>query len=599
MISEINYEKETLSRLYETNAKLCDQIEIFDAIAANQSSDATGSDRKATAIGQLRRQLEEEHEKIRNKHASSVSDETKVAQRVRDRNSEVLKHYKLLIRHIENGSYIKTAFKIEFTRAQQCDRILNEVRSLALWSLCDWAVTSEEELLTGLIQFTKSQSVWYGLSEQSGLDLDSPYVPETSYRASPRDEASDKEGIFAESASSPGRKIPERRLEESVRQLGSWNDTILGLSSPAVQETLSRELRINFSTFDVAEHQYLRSASVFLGYPDLEQVAKARTLEGHQIGISLLRASTFEKFICFLEPNDNSLLLRKAEISWQGKPPARFDTICSATYRDENVIVQWLKVDNDFREPSDRIHLMRNFSCFSEILNTSLVPLSLSSLRVLGYFEQASDLFGCVYRLPPGTSSSQQPVTLRELLDRATIYTVPDLGESFEISIALAKTIHELHIMGLVHRDIRPENIFFWPTTKSGKDPELGRPYLTGFNFGLVPRYGEGIVNNASFDLSSLGDILFEIAIWRRSYLSPTAKRASFGPKSDHGSSRRSFDDGSISMKGYVGKRYEDVVKVCLHDSFGERLGPREEDIRSYLYYFENNVVGPLAMCKA
>ena len=55
---------ESLSLLYEINTKLCDKIEVFDAIAVNGSAEGTRTDTKATTIGQLRRQLETEDQRL-------------------------------------------------------------------------------------------------------------------------------------------------------------------------------------------------------------------------------------------------------------------------------------------------------------------------------------------------------------------------------------------------------------------------------------------------------------------------------------------------------------------------------------------------------
>ena len=65
--SNTNNEKEKMALLYETNARLCDQVEIFDANAANDTVDAAG-----TAIGRLRRQLEEENEMLQSRARSKV-----------------------------------------------------------------------------------------------------------------------------------------------------------------------------------------------------------------------------------------------------------------------------------------------------------------------------------------------------------------------------------------------------------------------------------------------------------------------------------------------------------------------------------------------
>ena len=56
-----NHEKEEIALLHKTNARLCDQVEIFEAMAANDAADAAWDDCKATAITRLRRKLEEEN----------------------------------------------------------------------------------------------------------------------------------------------------------------------------------------------------------------------------------------------------------------------------------------------------------------------------------------------------------------------------------------------------------------------------------------------------------------------------------------------------------------------------------------------------------
>ncbi len=62
MNSDISDENLRLSLLCETNSRLCDQVEIFDAIAA--ITDAAGDGRKDTMIGRMRHQLEEIHERL-------------------------------------------------------------------------------------------------------------------------------------------------------------------------------------------------------------------------------------------------------------------------------------------------------------------------------------------------------------------------------------------------------------------------------------------------------------------------------------------------------------------------------------------------------
>ena len=71
-----------MSLLHKTNARLCDQVEVFDAVAADNATDAAGYDRKASKISQLRRELEEENQKLqsrsvrREQEVISLSDST-------------------------------------------------------------------------------------------------------------------------------------------------------------------------------------------------------------------------------------------------------------------------------------------------------------------------------------------------------------------------------------------------------------------------------------------------------------------------------------------------------------------------------------------
>ncbi|KAL9136562.1 MAG: hypothetical protein Q9175_002238 [Cornicularia normoerica] len=511
--SETDNEKEQMALLYETNTKLCEQVEIFDAIAANQNVDAAGIERKATTIGQLRHQLEEEHKKIHSEtekkpQAASVlnplkksevvpanfhstwssekltvsettffqergndsaatedkasrrlaswwfpapvpnpstvrhtkkiegidpaSEEPEFISRVLLKHALVLNHYQtLVVQESEKGSSIITAFGIEWARAQQWrDHGLPENRTRGFWSFCESIITSKEELLSQGVQLMKTRGL-----------------------------------------SGPG---TSEWLESCIRQLSYWNDTLFDMGSPPLkQESLRRHLRISLLPANVEDLQYLELASAFLGHSDLEQLAKAKIL------IEQLHSFTPEKMnrLLSLRREDQSWH-NKDELVWRRTPLSNNETIASAVYRGESVIIQWFPMKFD-KFASDR-NLRRKSFCFREVLNTCLVPLS--NLPILGFFEENPDIGGCIYHVPPGDHSDRFPVTLNELLERTGRDTVPELGKRFELSIALVKTVFELHSMGLVHGDIRPGNILFWSTATTGTEPDFGRPYLIGFN---------------------------------------------------------------------------------------------------------------------
>lgn len=659
LTSETDKEKEQMALLYETNTKLCEQVEIFDAIAANQNVDAAGIERKATTIGQLRHQLEEEHKKIhpeteKKPQAASVlsplkksdvapanfhstwssekltvsettffqergndsaatedkasrrlaswwfpapvpnpstvrhtkkiegidpaSEEPEFISRILLKHALVLNHYQtLVVQESEKGSFIITAFGIEWARAQQWrDHGLPENRTRGFWSLCESIITSKEKLLSQGVQLMKTRGLsGHGTSEW---------------------------------------------LESCIRQLSYWNDTLFDMSSPPLkQESLRRHLRISLLPVNVEDLQYLESASAFLGHSDLEQLAKAKIL------IEQLHSFTPEKMnrLLSLRSEDQSWH-NKDELVWRRTPFSNNETtasavyrgesvITSADYRGESVIIQWLPMKFD-KFASNRNLRWKSF-CFREVLNTCLVPLS--NLPILGFFEENPDIGGCIYHVPPGDHSDRFPITLNELLERTGGDTVPELGKRFKLSIALVKTVFELHSMGLVHGNIRPGNILFWSTANTGTKPDFGRPHLIGFNMESlqvgriepgpssemkVPRmpeltgswYSSTSENRTSpcSDLYKLGAVLYQIGCWDRRFTKM---------RTDNEGRLPTVAQVSGRLKGSVGSRYGEAVSVCLSRELGAALtsGRWSEDWRTYLYQVQIKVLDPIAMCSA
>lgn len=657
MTSDTSNMKETTSLLYDTNAKLCDQVEIFDAIAAMDGTDATRDGQRPTAIGQLRLQLEEENkmlqstceQKVQGPFVQSLLAESKVPTAsiqgkvstgkgkagptptsagsipnplqkepstspvtedkvsglsgknrffapvlnymrragkstesalsgleappgVQDTLETVLKYYQTVLsrnpkQYSEQYSHISTAFGIESARAEQWgSRFMGERRAPAFWSLCESILASKRELLTKVLQLPDSQGLSHSLSTQGGHTL-SP-----SHSKIPPDWPSpghDKGETASKGSLESSQKNLQGWLEDSVCQLSNWNDTLLDLSPPSMQESLRRELRVDISTGQTIEFKLLESASALLGHSDLEQLAKA--IDFHWSRLS---------------SKDGVPWVNPAEIRWRDKPSTSDKKIASATYRDEVVITQWFRPAG---EPNKDVPLTGNLSGFREIMNSSLIPLNLSSLHVLGYFIQKPGLVGCVYRLPPNTFSHQLPVTLRELLDHATINTVPDLGARFKLATALVKTVHELQIMGLFHGRIRPQNILFWPESHTVTELYLGWPYLVGFTGYSYNKSWYLSIPKCLDDLSQLGRVLFEIGTWGHAY---EAREADLGSGSD---------DQIGRMREYVGSRYAEAVRACLEGNIGGILGnkTRAERRRVYLREFQTRVVDPIAMCSA
>ena len=660
MTSDTSNMKEITSLLYDTNARLCDQVEIFDAIAAKDDTDATRDGRKPTAIGQLRLHLEEENrmlqstceQKVQGLFVQSLLEESKVPtasiqgkvstgkgkagptptstglipnplqnksstspvtedkvfglsrrnrysapvpfhmQRAGKRTESdlseseaptgvqgtlktVLNYYQIVFsRNPERYSHINTAFRIEFARAEQWgNHFMGEKRAPALWSFCESILASKRELLSKVLQLSDSQGLLHSLSKQGGFTLSPPHSKIPPELLSPGHEAFSRGETASKGSSGSSQKSFEGWLEESVCQLSNWNESLLDLSPPSMQESWRRELRIELSTSSTVKPELLESASNLLGHSDLEQLAKA--IAFHRLQLS---------------SKDSVPWLNQAEIHSRDVLSTSDEMIASATYRDEVVITQWFRPAS---EPNEDMPLTRNLSSFREIMNSSLIPLKLSSLQILGYSKQKPGLVGCVYRLPPDTFSHQLPVTLRELLDRAKKDTRPELGERFELATALVKTVHELNIMGLFHGNIRPANILFWPKQDTRTKPNIGRPYLVGFRDEIprwfFPELKDRTVSRRLDDLYQLGLVLFEIGTWGHAY------------KGREADPRSRLHDQIERLSVYVGSRYAEAVEACLEGHIVgilEHFSPADQR-RVYLKEVQTRVVDPIAMCNA
>ena len=695
MISDTNGDKEKFSLLYETNAKLCDQVEIFDAISANKTGDAAGSDRKSSTIDQLRHYLEEENEILQSRLEKRVQspsvlsprkeseapsakfdgkrsndkretdptpssaelgpkdskimlsdspmtedkafgrpDLTRffapaphslIAQRIREarkrvalplkesemivrvlsKHASVVSYYNILVGpESKNDSRIRTALWIEFVRARQWgdfasreERTLE--RALGFWSLCESILISEEELLSRMARLMQRAVPVHGVSGQSEFDPD----------------------------------FPGESLEDSVRQLSYWNETLIDLIPRLKQESLYRQLKIWFSTNDTKKLERLASASALLGYSDLEQMAKARIRIEQGIRDVQLHDHHQEKSNKISLPNDNPLWLDKAEINVM---LSYNSPLLYAKYKDERVMIQdYRRLDRlwEFRTDAKPLYLnnlTQKLSCLSEVLNASVVARGFLSLHIVGYVDWGLAGVGCVYRLPPDIISSASSISLRELLGHAEMKNeVLQLGKRFELSIALVKTLLELHTMGLFHGDIEPSNILFCPTAATGKDLDLGKPYLIGLSVESLqaakkgprssskaervgyspnrPFYSSLSENcdNSRSDFFGLGLVLSEIGYWGRRF--EVGRRVTSDKLFYRDYEDRVYEDEKVRdrLKEYVGQKYADAVKVCLsfnpnyRSSAVSKAEVGEDEWRAHLNMIETHVVEPITMCNA
>ncbi|OCB92166.1 hypothetical protein A7U60_g458 [Sanghuangporus baumii] len=157
-------------------------------------------------------------------------------------------------------------------------------------------------------------------------------------------------------------------------------------------------------------------------------------------------------------------------------------------------------------------------------------------LRCCGYMRPNQETFEVIYRKPKGYTAR----TLRKLLTTPGTEFHP-IEKRIAFALQLANAVHAFHLMGFVHKGIRPEAILVLEPMKEPHIPfyNIGTPFLAGFN---AARYNESLSGMYRFDrvmnkklyheprhlgkvrpqkylmrddVYSLGVCLLEIGLWR------------------------------------------------------------------------------------
>lgn len=102
------------------------------------------------------------------------------------------------------------------------------------------------------------------------------------------------------------------------------------------------------------------------------------------------------------------------------------------------------------------------------------------TLKCKGWYEGASkDQFYLAYEPPAGAQPMKQPRTLYDL-----VYSnfKPSVTARIKFAFQIAKALHGVHSNGWLHKGIRSEHIFFFPTHK-GAPRTLENSRVAGFDF--------------------------------------------------------------------------------------------------------------------
>ena len=346
-------------------------------------------------------------------------------------------------------------------------------------------------------------------------------------------------------------------------------------------------------------------------------MAKARRLieEGNR------KESSAEEGFKILR-TDSQYHLEVDELTQMGNPYKTETTRATAVYQGEPVIVDWRSCSDDtWRKENPGAFRLRT-ETLTKVLNSDLRPLNLCVLHCVGYLDRSTNTSGYAFRLPPECTTGQKPQSLYQILSQSRkARDIADLGERFKLAKALVSTIFEIHNLGWMHKNLQPRNIIFWPKSGTNKEPNLGKPYIVGFDVARLnrpdemsekpmskmeddlyrhPEYkGENPKSFIpSYDFYSLGVILFEIGMWRT--VASSSRSDVFNP---HLVEDVVMNGPVMDLKRFMGSRYRDAAVACLNknlDAFWEdETSDLVEQSRVYLGQVESQVLNPIAQCNA
>lgn len=250
----------------------------------------------------------------------------------------------------------------------------------------------------------------------------------------------------------------KRKMEQLVKELCYWNDSLDKMIDRLAQESMRRRLRVRFSTGNIDQLQQLQAAACILQHRDLAEMASARTVieQGQNSEKSTRTPNTPTEPP--IPSTDERFRLEMNQLDFGQNLPFMTDqTRASATTSSgESIIVDWrLSRDDLWRKQNPKAFRQRTEN-LTKVLNSDLKALNVAVLHCIGYLDQSSTVTGYAFKIPPGAPAGQKPVTLHQLLTNVTKPSdVPDLGDRFELAKTLTTTVFEILNIGWVHKNIR------------------------------------------------------------------------------------------------------------------------------------------------
>ena len=335
--------------------------------------------------------------------------------------------------------------------------------------------------------------------------------------------------------------VDKARLEELVAKIKSFIQELWYLLDSIRQDDMSQTLQVILSQLigmsgKVDELTTLRETLLQFtdpGVPTLDSPSKSLASAADIKTVSVnLGAAIYRP----RPPNTASMNSHSHLPSWSRVPACdtklikQYTAIKSnsdmgiATYQDRSVFIEWKILPHQFESK-----IIERTVDLANVLNTPKQP-DFCSLQCTGLArDNDGDKIAFIFDVP-SLVTAQLPRSLRNLFGLN-----PSVTERVQLALQITQSVKYFHTAGWLHKNLRSENVLFWPVDASISP--LSRPVLVGFAFSRQdsPRQiseqpssnphrdiyrhpeamGEPSVSfSAAKDIYALGTILLEIGEW-------------------------------------------------------------------------------------
>ena len=148
--------------------------------------------------------------------------------------------------------------------------------------------------------------------------------------------------------------------------------------------------------------------------------------------------------------------------------------------QERYVYVEWKNITSEKS-------MERRDTIYDRVQNLADVLSSDAGLNVLPFFciiQPNDDQWGFIYELPKptqiGSTNQEMPKTLRDLLGLGDTFP-PSLSDRVSLARQLALSLLNFHSIGWLHKNVRSENVMFFPKNLSQRT--LNRPRWVGLTY--------------------------------------------------------------------------------------------------------------------